>query len=107
MFLLVALVLLVVLPSPWNALGFVACLLLFGGEVVFWNRTVRARRAAVGAETLIGKTALVVSACLPEGQVRFAGEIWEARSHEGAEQGEMVVVTGRDGLTLLVERSAQ
>ena len=107
MFLLVALVLLVVLPSPWNVVGFVACLLLFGGEVVFWNRTVRGRRVSAGAETLVGQTGSVVAACLPEGQVRLAGEIREARSHEGAERGETVVVTGRDGLTLLVERSAQ
>jgi membrane-bound serine protease (ClpP class) len=107
MFLLVALLLLIVLPSPWSALGFVACLALFGGEVVFWNRTVRGRRATVGAQTLVGETASVVTACLPDGQVRLGGEIWEARSHEGAEEGEAVVVIGRDGLTLLVERSAQ
>lgn len=107
MFLLVALILLLVLPSPWNVLGLVASLLLFGGEVIYWNRTVRGRRAAAGAENLVGQTASVVSACLPEGQVRLAGEIWEARSHEGAERGETVVVSGRDGLTLLVERTAQ
>ena len=106
MFLLVAVALLVALPSPWNAIGFVACLVLFGGEVVVWNRTVRARRAATGAETLLGQTASVVTACLPDGQVRLAGEIWEAHSDDGAEQGETVVVTGRDGLKLLVERSA-
>ena len=106
MFLLLAVALLVALPSPWNAVGFVACLVLFGGEVVFWNRKVRARRAVAGAETLVGQTASVVTACLPDGQVRLAGEIWEAHSEEGAEQGETVVVTGRDGLTLLVERSA-
>jgi membrane protein implicated in regulation of membrane protease activity len=106
MFLLAALVSLVVLPSPWNALGFVVCLVLFGGEVVFWHRTVRERRAKAGAETLVGQTASVVAACRPEGQVRLAGELWGARSREGAERGETVVVIGRDGLTLLVERSA-
>ena len=105
MFLLVAVALLLVLSSPWNAVGFVACLVLFGGEVVFWNRKVCSRRAAAGAETLIGQRVVVV-ACLPEGQVRLAGEIWEARSHEGAEKGETVVVTGRDGLEVAVERPA-
>jgi hypothetical protein len=72
MFLLAALVLVVVLPSPWNALGFVVCLLLFGGEVVYWHRTMRERRATAGAETLIGQTASVVASCRPEGQVRLA-----------------------------------
>ena len=106
MFLLLAVALLIALPSPWNAVGFVACLVLFGGEVVFWNRKVRGRRATAGAETLIGQRGSVVVACLPDGQVRLAGEIWEAHSEDGAEQGETVVVTGRDGLKLLVERSA-
>ena len=106
MFLLLAVALLIALPSPWNAVGFVACLVLFGGEVVFWNRKVRGRRATAGAETLIGQTGSVVVACLPDGQVRLAGEIWEAHSEDGAEKGETVVVTGRDGLKLLVERSA-
>ncbi len=106
MFLLVAIAVLVALPSPWNAVGFVACLVLFGGEVVFWNRKVRARRAVAGAETLVGQTGSVVTACLPDGQVRLAGETWDAHCEGGAEQGETVVVTGRDGLRLVVERSA-
>ena len=107
MFLLIAVALLVAVPSPWNAVGFVACLVLFGGEVIFWNRKVRSRRAVAGAETLVGQSASVVTACLPDGQVRLAGEIWEAHSKDGAEKGDAVVVTGHDGLTLLVERSAQ
>jgi membrane protein implicated in regulation of membrane protease activity len=105
MFFFLALLLLLLLPSPWNAIGCVASLGLFAGEVVFWNRRVRHRRPAAGAETMIGKSGVVVSECRPNGQVRLEGEIWEARCDEGAAPGETVVVTGRTGLTLLVERT--
>ena len=105
MFLGVALVLLLILPSPWNFVGFAIGLVLFAGEVAFWNRTIRRRHAQTGAETLIGKTATVVTACRPDGQVRLAGETWDARCDEGADPGEPVVVAARDGLRLVVERS--
>ena len=41
MFLLLAFVLLLVLNSPWNIVGFGTCFVLFIGELLFWNRTVR------------------------------------------------------------------
>ena len=103
MFFIIALVLLFLLPSPWNVVGFIGGLIVFGGEVLFWNRKVRSGRKAVGAQTLIGKDATVVSACRPGGQVRIAGEIWAARCSAGADAGETVTVVGRDRLTLLVE----
>ena len=103
MFFIVALVLLFVLPSPWNFVGFIGGLIVFVGEVLFWNRKVRTGRKTVGAQTLIGKEATAVSSCRPGGQVRIAGEIWAARCSTGADMGETVIVVGRDGLTLLVE----
>ena len=53
--------------------------LLWFVELYGWNRTVKNQRRVVGAETLIGKTAVVTEACRPLGQVRLDGEIWEAR----------------------------
>jgi hypothetical protein len=73
-FFLLALILLVALPSPWRFVGFLVCLVLFAGEIVFWNRRVRGQRVEVGAATLIGRTGTVVSACHPDGQVRLDGE---------------------------------
>lgn len=107
MFLVVAFVLLLVLPSPWNVIGFVAGLLLFVPEVGFWNRRVRHKPVESGAETLIGAKAVVVSPLRPTGQVRIDGEIWEARCEAGAGTGERVRVTGRKRLTLVVEPVAQ
>jgi membrane-bound serine protease (ClpP class) len=106
-FLIVALVLVFVLPSPWNLIAFAVSLALFVGEVLFWNRTVRDKRVSTGAETLIGVSATVVRACRPDGQVRISGETWDARCEEGADPGEPVVVVGRDGLVLVVERAAR
>ena len=37
------------------------------------------------------------------GQIRLQGEIWAARCEAGAVPGDRVRVTGRDGLTLIVE----
>ena len=102
MLLVVGIVLLLLLPSPWNAIGFVAALVLFVGEVAIWNRTVRNRRVQTGADTLIGSEAVVLSPLHPTGQVRIDGEIWDARCEAGAEPGQTVTVVGRDRLTLLV-----
>jgi membrane protein implicated in regulation of membrane protease activity len=103
-FLILAIALLLFLSSPWNFVGFAACLVLFFGELGLWHRSVRGRRQVVGAQALIGAEALVTQPCRPDGQVRISGELWEARCEEGADTGETVRVNGRNGLKLLVER---
>jgi membrane protein implicated in regulation of membrane protease activity len=102
MLFLLALVLLLFLPSPWNWLAFLVGLVLFCGEVLAWNRTVRHRRPKVDVENLIGRAGTVVRPCRPDGQIRLEGEIWEATCEEGADVGDSVVVTARSGLTLVV-----
>ena len=106
MFLLLALVLLLVLPAPWNLVGFGIGLVCFGGEVLYWQRRVRGGRSVVGAHTLIGEVGTVVSPCRPLGQVRVSGEIWSAHCESGADLGETVTVVGRRKLTLVVERAS-
>jgi len=103
-FFLLAFVLLIVLGSPWNIVGFGICFILGMGELLVWNRTVRRKPAAVGAQTLIGREATVIAPCRPEGQVRLDGEIWQARCAAGADPGDNVRVAARDGLLLVVER---
>jgi membrane-bound serine protease (ClpP class) len=102
-FLILAFVLLLFLSKPWNLVAFTACLILFVGELFFWNRTMRGHRKVVGAQTLIGQEAEVLAPCRPTGQVRIGGEIWQARCEAGADAGETVRVAGLSGLTLLVE----
>ena len=105
MLFLLAFVLLIVLDSPWNIVGFGICFVLGMGELLLWNRTVRRKPAVVGAQTLIGREATVIAPCRPEGQVQLDGEIWQARCAAGADPGDNVRVTARDGLLLVVERA--
>jgi membrane-bound serine protease (ClpP class) len=101
---ILAFILLVFLPYPWNIVGFVAILPLWILELIGWNRTMKKRRKVVGAQTLIDREAEVIRACDPKGQVRLDGEIWDAHCDQGAAVGERVRVVGRDGLTLVVGR---
>ena len=106
MLLITGLVLLFLLPSPWGAVALLTGLVLWLVEVFGIWRLVRRKKVQAGAETLIGRTATVIAACNPLGQVRLSGEseIWRARCAEGAERGETVRVVGINELTLIVER---
>ena len=106
MFFLLAIGLLIVLPSPWNAVAFLVCLVLGCFEGVYWWRRMRGNPVEAGAETLIGKQASVVVACRPVGQVAVAGERWEARCDAGADVGDVVTVVSRSDLQLIVEPRA-
>jgi membrane-bound serine protease (ClpP class) len=80
-------------------LGIVAVVsggLLDIGESLVLLKWSRRRRAATGAEALVGQRAVVSSPT----QVRIAGELWQARSPELLVPGEEVHVKGVDGLTL-------
>jgi membrane protein implicated in regulation of membrane protease activity len=92
-----------VLEEPWSwvAVGIGAVLeFVETGLWLWWSKR---RRATVGAETLVGRHAVVSADCMPQGQVRVAGEIWGARCDAGASVGDEVVVRELDGLTLVVE----
>ena len=92
-----------VLDEPWS---WVAVTLGAGWEIaeaILLVRWSQRRRAVVGAEALVGRRAVVAADCMPEGQVRVAGELWRARCAAGAAAGDEVVVREVDGLTLVVE----
>ena len=92
-----------VLEAPWTWLvvGLGATIeLAETGGLIWWSKR---RRAEVGAETLLGRRAVVSADCMPIGQVRVAGELWQARCAEGAGVGDEVVIRAIEGLTLVVE----
>jgi membrane protein implicated in regulation of membrane protease activity len=91
------------LPQPWGLVLVASAAVFEIAETLFWVRFSRRWRVRAGAETLIGASAEVVSACRPDGQVRVQGELWRARCEAGAEPGERVRINGRHDLTLLVE----
>ena len=92
-----------VLSPPWTyvAVGIGAAVEF--AESWFWWRLSRRGRPTVGVETLVGRRATVTSACMPYGQVRVAGELWQARCDAGADAGAAVEVAAVDGLLLVVE----
>ena len=92
-----------VVPWPWGIATIVAGGVLDVTESLALVRWSRRRRAVTGAEALIGRAAKVVTVCRPDGQVRVAGELWQARSALGADPGDEVVIRGVEGLTLLVD----
>lgn len=96
---------LTVLPSPWGVVAVAGAAVIDVVEIGFFARWSKRRRATVGAETLVGREAVVMRALSPRGQVRIDGEIWEARADADADiaPGADVVVTAVDGLVLRVE----
>jgi membrane protein implicated in regulation of membrane protease activity len=100
MLLAVAVVLLLVLPDPWNLFAAATCCLLGLVEIYVWNRTVRQRPKVVDVQTLVGRTAEVRETCRPIGRVFVAGELWRAHCHEGADEGTRVTIVAVHGLAL-------
>ena len=63
----------------------------------------RKRPPATGAEQMIGSRGEIVEWHGSSGQVRVLGEIWSARGAQALKPKDLVRVTGREGLTLIVE----
>lgn len=93
-------------PSPWMVVGVVAFTIVF--FVVIMTTVLRAQgsQAMAGAETVVGKRAVVRSMLNPEGHVFVEGSLWRARAPEAAgkvKTGTVVRVVGLDDrLTLEV-----
>jgi membrane-bound serine protease (ClpP class) len=88
-----------VLPSPWGIVAVVTGGLIDVAESLVLLKWSRRRRSTVGVEALVGQRAVVST----PGQVRVAGELWEARSNRPLVPGEEVVVRSVDRLTLFVD----
>jgi membrane-bound serine protease (ClpP class) len=100
---LLAILGLLFLPSPWGVVALLAALAAEVLELVLWKRFLSRYRVRVGVEALVGELAEVVEPCEPVGQVRVRGELWRARAAETAPRGAAVRITAVDGLTLDVE----
>lgn len=61
------------------------------------------QKAVSGVEAMIGSTAVALEDFDGYGQVRTAGEIWNASSTETIKKGSTVQITGVDGLTLKIQ----
>jgi membrane-bound serine protease (ClpP class) len=106
MLVVLAIVGLFLLPSPWGVVAVGAAVAVEVLEIVFWRRFLRRYRLRVGPEALIGMRAEVVQPCSPVGLVRVRGELWKARASSPVDSGQTVTVSGVEGLTLQVDPDA-
>ena len=93
-----------VVPDAWTIPVIALAVVVEVSETLFtlwWSRRAPPK---VGPETLIGASGRVVEALRPIGRVRVRGEVWRARSDGEIEAGARIRVTGRDRLTLDVDR---
>lgn len=88
-----------VVPWPWGIVTVVAGGLLDIGESLAFMKWSRRRKSSVGADALVGRTAVVATPT----QVRVAGELWNARATRLLKPGEEVTVRAVEGLTLVVD----
>jgi membrane protein implicated in regulation of membrane protease activity len=107
MFFVLALLLLLFLPSPWNLVGALVGLGLFVLEVVYWQRRMRTRKVQTGVENLVGAVGTVTEPLVPVGQIRVLGELWEARSTRTLLAGSSIRVVAVHGLRLDVEPESE
>jgi membrane-bound serine protease (ClpP class) len=93
--------------SPW-LIGSVALVsAAFFLTVVTLALKARGRNVVSGAEELIGAGGVALEAFSGAGRVRVHSEDWNARSRAPVAAGQKVRVTGRDGLTLIVEPQSE
>jgi membrane-bound serine protease (ClpP class) len=103
MLLLLALLLLIAVPSPWNVIGALATGALGVVEVAYWQRRMRRQKVQTGVENLVGRTGVAAERLAPSGHVRVLGEIWEANSSSEVPRGARVRVVAVNDLILEVE----
>ena len=103
MFFVLALLLFIVAPEPWDAVGAAVCFGLGVLEVLYWQRRMRRQRVRTGVENLVGATGKAVGPLAPSGQVRVLGELWAARSEVAVPRGGAIRVLAVRGLELDVE----
>lgn len=99
--------------DPWLRISWGVIAVMVGASVLFFTTVVtlvvrsQLRRPVTGAEALIGQTGEAMADFTGEGKVFVSGEWWTARSGAPLKKGDKVTVTGREGMTLLVEPKDQ
>ncbi|VVB86539.1 Membrane-bound protease [uncultured archaeon] len=78
---------------------------IFLAFAIYKVMEIRKKKPVIG--DIIGDTAKTIDEITPEGKgfVRYQGERWLAKSQENIEPGTKVVIKGKDGYMLLVEKA--
>jgi membrane-bound serine protease (ClpP class) len=95
------------IPGMNIGLPVIAAVATVGGLAILamaWLASRSLRRPVVtGVQTMVGENAEVLDAFNGRGRVRYGGEIWNAVSSSAVRAGQIVRITGIDGLTVWVE----
>ena len=103
MFLVLAILLFFLLPSPWNVIGGLASIACGVFEIAYFRRRMKREKVQTGVEQLVGATGEVTERLAPSGHIRVLGELWEAHSSSELPPGTRVRVVAVQGLRLEVE----
>jgi len=91
----------------WILVVIMAGWLILGVWLFIFTTRILKQQATVGLPSMVGSRGKAAGRLAPEGMVKIRGELWSARSDEGdIESGENILVTGEDGLKLLVRKAA-
>jgi membrane-bound serine protease (ClpP class) len=71
--------------------------------IVFLGARAQRRPVVTGARSMVGQTAEVIEDFAEKGQVRYAGELWNARTATPLHIGQQVRIVKVEGLGLWVE----
>jgi membrane-bound serine protease (ClpP class) len=91
----------IVLPL-WALVLLMVALLGYSIFTYRMGRKALNRIPMVSLEAIIGSDGIVATPLLPVGYVKVKGELWKASSESNVEVGDKIVVTGIDGIKLLV-----
>jgi membrane-bound ClpP family serine protease len=78
---------------------------IFGTWLFIFTTIALKKQAPAGLPSMVGTVGEASGTLAPEGMVKIRGELWGAVSEEGdIADGEGVIVTGENGLKLLVRK---
>ena len=88
---------------PWWILAILLAIELgYSAFTYIMGRRALRQRIAYGPEAIIGSEGVVATALDPTGYVKVRGELWKASCQARLDIGDKVVVTGVEGLKLVV-----
>jgi membrane-bound ClpP family serine protease len=87
-------------------IGIMALWAIIGTWIFIFTTGALKKQTPVGLTSMVGTRGRVTVRLAPQGMVKIRGELWTARSITGEiDSGEEIVVTGEDGLKLLVRKA--
>lgn len=90
---------------PWLNISIIIGIIGFIAASIYYGIRAHQSQALAGREELVGKSAEVITALEPKGEIFIQGERWTAILDEGqAQPGEEVTITKVDGLKLRVTK---